>query len=103
MTAMKKLGLVEEAFIQTQYDILEPHMLTDLIQENSVNEDTLSLVTPFVRFLWETLRHQTIYLSSTTTSSEVQDNLRLALQAALREVMDNVVNHQDNALGIGMR
>lgn len=103
MTAMKKPGLEEEAYIQAHYDILEPHVLTDLIPENSVNEDTLSLVTPFVRFLWETLRHQTIYLSSTSTSSEVQDNLRLALQAALREVMDNVIKHQDNAVRIGMR
>lgn len=45
------------------------------------------LVHPFVRSMWETLRHQTVYLCS-APSTPAQDNLRAALQAACQEVQN---------------
>jgi len=43
------------------------------------------IVHPFVRSMWETLRHRTVYLCS-APSTPAQDNLRAALQAACQEV-----------------
>ena len=45
------------------------------------------IVHPFVRSMWETLRHQTVYLCS-APSTPAQDNLRAALQAACQEVQN---------------